>query len=173
MNIGLLGYGTVGRGVYKQCLENGINVKYILVRDKNKKLDVDSILCEDINEIVNDKEIDTVVECIGGNNPAFDYASLVLKNKKNFVSANKKMLVTYLKEINDLALENNVSLLYSQCTYSPFSFLHKKAGIFVRAEYGIVKQKGILPKVTVIAVTTFWYFPYSPAADMNSSIIII
>ena len=113
MNIGLLGYGTVGRGVYKQCLENGINVKYILVRDKNKKLDVDSILCEDINEIVNDKEIDTVVECIGGNNPAFDYASLVLKNKKNFVSANKKMLVTYLKEINDLALENNVSLLYS------------------------------------------------------------
>ena len=113
MNIGLLGYGTVGKGVYKQCLENDIKVKYILVRDKNKKLDVDSILTEDINEIVNDKEVDVVVECIGGNNPAFDYASLALKNKKKFISANKKMLVTYLKEINDLAIQNNSPLLYS------------------------------------------------------------
>ena len=113
MNIGLLGYGTVGKGVYKECLENDIKVKYILVKDKNKKLDVDSILTEDINEIVEDKEIDVVVECIGGNNPAFDYASLALKNKKKFVSANKKMLVTYLKEINDLAIQNNSPLLYS------------------------------------------------------------
>ena len=113
MNIGILGYGTVGKGVYILCKENNIKVKYILVKDKNKKLDVDSVLTEDIYEIVEDKEIDAVVECIGGNNPAFDYASLALENKKKFVSANKKMLVTYLKEINDLALKNNSSLLYS------------------------------------------------------------
>ena len=113
MNIGLLGYGTVGKGVYTLCKKNNINIKYILVRDKNKKLDVDSILTDDINEIVNDEDVDSIVECIGGNNPAFDYVSLALKNKKKVVSANKKMLVTYLKEINDLANENKVSLLYS------------------------------------------------------------
>ncbi len=113
MNIGLLGFGTVGSGVYKLCKENKINVKYILVRDKNKPLDVDSYLTEDINEIVNDKEIDAIVECIGGNNPAFDYASLAINNNKKFVSANKKMLVTYLKEINNLAIENNTTLMYS------------------------------------------------------------
>ncbi len=113
MNIGLLGYGTVGKGVYTLCKKNNINVKYILVKDKNKKIDVHSIITDDINEIVNDKDIDCIVECIGGNNPAFDYVSLALKNKKKVVSANKKMLVTYLKEINDLANENNAPLLYS------------------------------------------------------------
>ena len=113
MDIGLLGFGTVGSGVYKQCQENNINVKYILVKDKNKLLDVDSYLTEDINDIVNDKQIDAIVECIGGNNPAFDYASLALNNKKKFVSANKKMLVTYLKEINNLAIKNNTALMYS------------------------------------------------------------
>lgn len=113
MNIGLLGYGTVGKGVYTLCKANNINVKYILVRDKNKKLDVDSILVDDINKIVDDEQIDCVVECIGGNNPAFDYVTLAIKHHKKVVSANKKMLVTYLKEINDLANENKVDLLYS------------------------------------------------------------
>ncbi len=113
MNIGLLGYGTVGKGVYTLCKKNNINVKYILVRDKNIKLDVDSIISDDINEIVSDKDIDCVVECIGGNNPAFEYVALALKNKKKVVSANKKMLVTYLKEINDLANEYSAPLLYS------------------------------------------------------------
>ncbi len=125
MKIAILGYGVVGKGVYKLSKDNNIEVKYILVRDKNKKLDVDSILSDDINEILNDKEVDTVVECMGGNNPAFNYCRMAILNKKNVVSSNKKMLVSYLKEINDLALENNVSLLYSSACGGGIPILHE------------------------------------------------
>lgn len=121
MIIGILGYGVVGRGVYKIALKNNIEVKKIL--EKNK-VDVD-IVVDSIDDIVNDLEIDTVVECMGGDDVPFNFCAKVLKSGKNLVTSNKKMLVKYLKELNDLAIENNVSLLYSSACGGTIPVLHE------------------------------------------------
>ncbi len=125
MKIAILGYGTVGKGVYKLSKQNDINVKYVLVRDFNKKIDVDCLITNNIDEIVNDKDVDTIVECIGGDDIPFEYCKKAILNKKNVVSSNKKMLVKYLKQLNELAILNDVSLLYSSACGGGIPILHE------------------------------------------------
>ncbi len=123
--IAILGYGTVGKGVYTLAKQNDIAIKYVLVRDLNKKIDVDCLISDDIDEIVNDKDVDTIVECIGGDDIPYGYCKKAILNKKNVVSSNKKMLVKYLKELNELAISNNVSLLYSSACGGGIPILHE------------------------------------------------
>ena len=104
MVIGILGYGVVGRGVYKIASKNNIKVKRILERNISDPI----LQTNSIEDIVDDPEIDTVVECLGGDDIPFKYCAKALRSGKNVVTSNKKMLVKYLKEINDLAIENNV-----------------------------------------------------------------
>ena len=140
--IAILGYGTVGKGVYKLSKQNNINVKYVLVRDINRKIDVDCLISDDIDEIINDKEVDTIVECIGGDDIPFEYCKKAILNKKNVVSSNKKMLVKYLKELNELAISNNVSLLYSGACGGGIPILHEIKRIASIDE--ITQIKGIM-----------------------------
>lgn len=116
MKIGLLGFGTVGSGVYEiiksrpTCFFNDIEVKKILVKnEKNKVMD---IITTNADEILNDKEIDLVVEAMGGIHPAYEYIMKSLKNKKNVVTANKAVVAAYLKEFTKTAYENGVSFEY-------------------------------------------------------------
>ena len=62
MNIGLLGMGTIGSGVYEiaQGLE-GVRVKRVLER----RFQADYVT-DNIEDIVRDPEIDVVVETMGG-----------------------------------------------------------------------------------------------------------
>lgn len=110
MNIAILGYGVVGKGVEKIALEKDIQVKYILMRD------IDELtlpnMTKSLDEILNDREVDCVVECIGGIEPAHTYVAKALKCHKHVVSSNKKMLVKCFDELYKLAKENNVSLLF-------------------------------------------------------------
>ena len=99
MVIGILGYGVVGRGVYKIASKNNIKVKRILERNISDPI----LQTNSIEDIVDDPEIDTVVECLGGDDIPFKYCAKALRSGKNVVTSNKKMLVKYLKEINDLA----------------------------------------------------------------------
>lgn len=116
MKIGLLGFGTVGSGVYEivksspTCFFNDIEVKKILVKDEKDK--VMDIITTDAEEILNDKDIDLVVEVMGGIHPAYEYIIKSLKNKKNVVTANKAVVAAYLKEFIKMAYENGVSFEY-------------------------------------------------------------
>lgn len=104
ISIGLLGYGTVGSSVYSlindQALEiarttgTSITIKKILVRDiAVPRQDAPAeIFTDDYNDILNDPEISTVVELIGGIEPAFDYISSALEKGKAVVTANKQLL---------------------------------------------------------------------------------
>lgn len=121
MVIGILGYGTVGKSVYKLALKNNIKVKTILVRNKSgHKLETD-----DIDKIINDKDIDTIVECTSSNKLAYEYCIKGLKHHKNIVTSNKKMLVNYFKEINEAALNSGSSLLYSSACGGGIPFLQE------------------------------------------------
>lgn len=111
MKIGILGHGIVGSGVSRIIGENNyedLKIVAILVRDEKKMLDERFTL--DYETILNNEEIDTIVECMGGDEPAYTFVRKALLKGKNVVSANKKMLASHL-DLFDIAEENNVSLL--------------------------------------------------------------
>ena len=65
MNIGLLGFGVVGRGVYEiTSSREDMQVTKVLCLEDINLPDAESV--KDINLIVNDESIDTVVEAMGG-----------------------------------------------------------------------------------------------------------
>ena len=78
MKIAILGFGTVGSGVYEiaKTLKN-IEVKKVLEKDLNKI----NIATDNYDEIINDKEIELVVECMGGLHPAYEFIMQALKVK--------------------------------------------------------------------------------------------
>lgn len=116
MKIGLLGHGTVGSGVRKIVDEKKTNeisqleISKILVR--YEKDITDERMTVDIHDIVDDPAIDVVVECIGGDEPAFSYVQAALFNGKHVVTSNKKMLVNHLEELLETARTRGVSLKY-------------------------------------------------------------
>ena len=116
MKIGLLGHGTVGSGVRKIVDKKNtkeisqLEISKILVR--YEKDITDKRMTVDIYDIVDDPEIDVVVECIGGDEPAFTYVKAALFNGKHVVTSNKKMLVNHLEELLELARTRGVSLKY-------------------------------------------------------------
>ena len=65
-----------------------------------------------VNEILNDPEIDVVVECMGGLEPAHTFVKKALENGKYVVTSNKKMLATCCSELFDIARKNNVTIHY-------------------------------------------------------------
>ena len=116
MKIGLLGHGTVGSGVRKIIDEKNtkeiseLEISKILVR--YEKDITDQRMTVDIHDIVEDPAIDVVVECIGGDEPAFSYVQAALFNGKHVVTSNKKMLVNHLGELLETARTRGVSLKY-------------------------------------------------------------
>ena len=109
MRIAILGFGTVGSGVYEiaKTLKN-IEVKKVLEKDLSK---ID-IATDNYDEIINDKEIELVVECMGGLHPAYEFIMQALKSKKSVVSANKAVIAKYLDEFLQAAKENNVEFRF-------------------------------------------------------------
>lgn len=111
MKIGLLGLGTVGSGVFEQIARrNDMEIKRILMRRNVPKLA--HLITKNFDDILNDPEIDTVVELIGGIEPAREYTLKALKAGKHVVSANKLMLSHHMEEILTTAQENHVHYRY-------------------------------------------------------------
>ena len=112
MNIALLGFGVVGRGVY-DILANreDMQVKKVLCRKDITLPDAEVV--KDIQAIVEDDSIDTVVEAIGGLHPAFEFVSAAMNAGKHVVTANKAMVCSFYDQLLPLAQEKNVQL---RCT---------------------------------------------------------
>ena len=116
MKIGLLGHGTVGSGVRKIVDEkrtkeiSELEISKILVR--YEKDITDQRMTVDIHDIMEDPDIDVIVECIGGDEPAFSYVQAALFNGKHVVTSNKKMLVNHLGELLETARTRGVCLKY-------------------------------------------------------------
>ena len=125
IKIALLGFGTVGTGVYKLinkqkesfCHKVGaeIEISKILVRNKNKErpeLLHKELLTDDWQEIIQDEEIEIIVEVMGGIEPAKTYILEALKAGKNVVTANKDLLAEYGRELLDTAHLKNKDLAF-------------------------------------------------------------
>lgn len=115
-NIGLIGFGVVGEGVY-HVINNtptlNVNIKKIGIKHADKiRNAAPELFTTDIDSILFDAEIDTIVELIDDADYAYYIVKQALQNKKNAVTANKKMLAKHLSELIELQRENDVSLLY-------------------------------------------------------------
>ncbi|MFH0771528.1 MAG: homoserine dehydrogenase [Candidatus Omnitrophota bacterium] len=125
INVGLIGFGTVGVGVARALLEKAAQLerrvgarlvlRSICDKDLNKKraLKVDKgILTSDVNDILGNPEIDIVVELIGGIHPAKEFILKAIKSGQHVVTANKALLTEEGREIFDAAQKAGVDLFF-------------------------------------------------------------
>ena len=113
MNIAILGYGTIGKGVFEISKTHPkLEVKKIL--EKKEKFDNNYIdlFVSSIDDIVNDENIELVVEVLGGYDFAKSCIVKALQNKKHVVTANKEIIAKDIDELLEIAKDNNVTLLY-------------------------------------------------------------
>ena len=112
MKIAILGFGTVGSGVYEILQQENLSKNFSVKKVWCRPSDTVTIpnYCSNIDEIINDDEIECVVEDLVGIDVPFYLISKMLKKKKHVVTANKAVIAKHYDELNSLAKENGVSL---------------------------------------------------------------
>jgi homoserine dehydrogenase len=116
LKIGLFGFGCVGQGLYHTLQHSTgfkTRIERIVVKNREKQRPLaQEFFSYDKNDILENSDINVVVELIDDAEEAYKIVSSALKNGKNVVTANKKMLALHLETLLGLAKENSVSLLY-------------------------------------------------------------
>jgi homoserine dehydrogenase len=125
VNIGLIGFGTIGSGVVEtlnknlDLLEKKVDKKIILKKVVDLDITTDrgvaispEILSNDINDIIKDPDIDIVIELIGGYQPALKFIISAMENGKHVVTANKALLAKHWNIIISTARENHVRICF-------------------------------------------------------------
>ncbi|NOH16183.1 homoserine dehydrogenase [Clostridium cochlearium] len=137
IKIGLLGLGNVGKGVWNILQMNkdiikiraGYNIEIgkILVKDANKKRDVDvpeSIITTNVDYILEDPSIDIIVEVMGGVEPSFEYMVKAMKKGKHVITANKMVLAMKGRELSQIAKDNGVLFYYEASVGGGIPVIH-------------------------------------------------
>ena len=111
MKIAVLGLGTVGGGLCA-ILKNSpsICVKKVFSRHVPPEL---AALEAAPEEIFSDPRIDTVVETLGGVEPAYSYIRAALAAGKNVVTANKAVVAAHYEALAEAARAAGVSFRFS------------------------------------------------------------
>jgi homoserine dehydrogenase len=116
VKIGLLGFGTVGQGVWKHIERNrralelrlgaSLEIVRIAVRDAGRKREVEvpsEIMTTDTIAVAEDPSLDIVCELMGGTEEALDLTERVLKRGKIVVTANKALICEHGDRLFNLA----------------------------------------------------------------------
>lgn len=125
IKIGLLGCGTVGQGVYQlleinkskyQAILDGVELEIVKILVNDMKKSRNSIprelLTNNPYDIISNKEIDVVIEVIGGTTIADEYIQEAIKNGKHIITANKDLMATKGQEILELGNEYSKEVKY-------------------------------------------------------------
>ena len=123
INLGLIGWGTVGVGVTKILEETSESLSKRLGAELYMKkiadLDITTPrgstfpkdrLTQKAEDILNDPEIHIVIELIGGIEPARKFILQAIQNGKQVVTANKALLAQHGAEIFDMARAKGVDI---------------------------------------------------------------
>ena len=117
-NIAILGFGTVGGGVYEalsRCSKkplSEVNIKYILDLRTFPDHPLGDRVTTDFDKILNDESVSIVVETMGGDGVAYKFSLSALKAGKSVVTSNKAVVDKFGKELEAAAKENGVVYLY-------------------------------------------------------------
>ncbi|MFC7441188.1 homoserine dehydrogenase [Laceyella putida] len=124
VRVALLGLGTVGTGVWKMIQSNQdviarrtgmlVTVEAILVRNihKDRQLEGVQALLTSRFEDVLAREIDVVIEVMGGVEPTRTYLRQAMEKGCHIVSANKELLARHGEELREWAKRHGVQLSY-------------------------------------------------------------
>ena len=165
MKIAVLGYGTVGSGVVEVLDVNrelvagrtgeAIEVKYVLdLRDFPGEKIQDKIV-HDYDVILNDKEIEIVVEVMGGIEPANTFVRKALLAGKSAVTSNKALVAKYGAELLGVAKEQGVNFLFEASVGGGIPIL-RALGASLTADK-IEEISGILNGTTNYMMTKMFY----------------
>jgi homoserine dehydrogenase len=154
-NLGIIGFGTVGGGVFDALRLNGgllssrigvrVHVAKVAVKSSKKNRAVKiprSLLAENWREVVNDSDIHVIAELVGGTTVAREIILSALKLGKPVVTANKALLSAHGEELFAAAKKYGANLYYeaSVCGGIPIIKLLREGfvGNRINALYGIV-----------------------------------
>ncbi len=122
VNVAILGYGTVGSGVFKILKDNNshisrrageeVRVKYVLDLRDFPGDPVEEVLVHDVNVIMEDEEVDLVVEVMGGIEPAYTFVKRALDTGKSACTSNKELVAKHGAELLEIAAANNVNFFF-------------------------------------------------------------
>ncbi len=125
INVGLLGIGTVGGGTWEVLGRNadeiqrraGRAIRITKVADKDVKkaralVKGKAKVTADAYEVVRARDIDIVIELIGGTTIARDLVLEAIRNGKQVVTANKALLATHGNEIFKAAQKKGVMVAF-------------------------------------------------------------
>ena len=113
IKVGIIGVGTVGTSVAQILKDNAdvisaragtdIVVKSGVVKNLSKDRGLDIKISDNVDDILEDKEIDIVVELMGGVDEPFEVVKRALNNSKAVVTANKALLAYHRYELQTIA----------------------------------------------------------------------
>lgn len=122
MKIAVLGFGTVGSGVYEVLEKNHdtvakragveIDIKYVFDLRNFPNDPVENVLVHDFDIIVNDPEIKIVVEVMGGVEPAYSYVKEALLKGKSVCTSNKELVARHGAELLEIAKQKRINFLF-------------------------------------------------------------
>ena len=155
VNLGMIGGGTVGSGVFHALQQNGdlmaarLGVKIAFRKIAVKAFDeprpypiARSLMTTDWQEVVNDPEIHIIIELVGGTGIAKMMVLAALAQGKTVVTANKALLSAHGKELFAAAAKGGANLYYEASVCGGIPIIKSLREGFVAnqfpAIYGIV-----------------------------------
>lgn len=117
INIGLFGFGTVGKGLYdvlKKIQPENVSIVKVCVRNvaKHSAEAPEQEFTSNADDIFTDPRINFIVELIDDAEAAYGIVKRALQAKIPVVSGNKKMLARHIQEMIQLQRDNDTALLY-------------------------------------------------------------
>lgn len=151
LRIAILGYGVVGKGV-DEIASSLSDMKVTRIFDRPILKDTIGPRFSSLEDILADKDIDVVCECMGGDALPYTAITAALKAQKHVVTSNKETVSKHLDEYLTLASSNGVSfqfeascmggvpLLYPLTNISSFDEMTKFEGILNGTSNYILSQ---------------------------------
>src|ERR1035441_8277853 len=155
VNLGMIGGGTVGSGVFHAWQKNGglmaarLGVQLVFRKIAVKAFDeprpypiARNLMTTDWQEVVNDPEIHIVIELVGGTGIAKTMVLAALEKGKTVVTANKALLSAHGPELFAAAAKSGANLYYEASVCGGIPIIKSLREGFVAnqfpAIYGIV-----------------------------------
>lgn len=172
----VLGHGVVGSGVVELFYKNKksiekragteMDVKYILdLRDFPDSPYADKFT-KDFNDILNDDEVSSVAECMGGVEPAFTFVKACLEKGKSVSTSNKELVAEKGDILLKIAKEHNCNFFFEASVGGAIPIIRPLHRCL--AANDISKVAGILNGTTNFILTKMYNdnMPFSEALSL-------